>query len=60
VTYLAVCAGRFDLMAEVLCLDLRHLAQLLDEEVRTLPGLGGVEVMTGLDLRYRRISPIPR
>ncbi|MEA2331908.1 MAG: hypothetical protein QOH58_2046 [Thermoleophilaceae bacterium] len=60
VTYLAVCAGRFDLMAEVLCLDLRHLAQLVDEEVRTLPGLGSVEVMTGLDLRYRRISPIPR
>jgi Lrp/AsnC family transcriptional regulator for asnA, asnC and gidA len=60
VTYLAICAGRFDLMAEVLCADLRHLAKLVDEEVRSLPELASVEVMTGLDLRYRRISPIPR
>jgi Lrp/AsnC family transcriptional regulator for asnA, asnC and gidA len=60
VTYLAVCAGRFDIMAEVLCTDLEDLARLMDEEVRTLPGLASVELMTGLDLRYRRVAPIPR
>jgi Lrp/AsnC family transcriptional regulator for asnA, asnC and gidA len=56
VTYLAVCTGRFDLMAEVLCPDLAHLSRLVDEEVRTLDGLGSVEVMMGLDVRYIRFS----
>jgi DNA-binding Lrp family transcriptional regulator len=60
VTYLAVCAGRFDIMAEVLCADLDDLARLMDEEVRMLPGLASVELMTGLDLRYRRVAPVPR
>lgn len=60
VTYLAVCAGRFDIMAEVLSTDLDDLARLVDEEVRTLPGLASVELMTGLDLRYRRVAAMPR
>jgi DNA-binding Lrp family transcriptional regulator len=60
VAYLAVCAGRFDIMAEVLCADPDNLMRLVDEEVRTLPGLASVEIMSALDLRYRRIAPIPR
>jgi DNA-binding Lrp family transcriptional regulator len=57
VSYLAVCTGRFDLMAEVLCPDLGHLSRLVDEDVRTLAGLDSVEVMMGLDVRYIRFSP---
>jgi Lrp/AsnC family transcriptional regulator for asnA, asnC and gidA len=55
IAYLVVCAGRFDIFAEAVCLDNADLARLLDEQVRSLPGVAHVEASLFLDLRYRGI-----
>lgn len=41
VTYLIACTGRYDLMAEVVCRDNRHLLELLSER---MSGVAGVRV----------------
>jgi DNA-binding Lrp family transcriptional regulator len=58
VAYLAICAGRFDIMAEVICRDKTDLARLLDERVRALPGLDRVETLMCYEFLYRKINPL--
>lgn len=53
VDYVAVTAGSFDLLAEVICEDDDHLLELLSQQIRTLPGVRGAEVFVYLKLRKR-------
>ncbi len=55
VTYVAVCAGRFDLVVEVVSAVLEDLLQLLDRSIRPIPGVGHVETSLYLHLGYRRV-----
>jgi DNA-binding Lrp family transcriptional regulator len=57
ITYLAICVGRFDIFAEVVCRDHTDLLELVDNEVRSLKAIARLEVMLCLDLFYRRVSP---
>lgn len=57
ITYLAICVGRFDIFAEVVCRDQTDLLDLVDEEVRSLKAIARLEIMLCLDLFYRRVSP---
>lgn len=57
ITYLAVCAGRFDLLAEVACIGLHELAALIDDEIRCIQGIATVEAFLCLDLYYRGLRP---
>jgi DNA-binding Lrp family transcriptional regulator len=57
ITYLAICVGRFDIFAEVVCRDQTDLLELVDDEVRSLQDIARLEVMLCLDLFYRRVSP---
>jgi Lrp/AsnC family transcriptional regulator for asnA, asnC and gidA len=41
--YVVICAGQFDLLAEVLCEDDEHLLRLVDESVRPIPGVRSTE-----------------
>jgi Lrp/AsnC family transcriptional regulator for asnA, asnC and gidA len=41
--YVVVTSGRFDVLAEVVCEDHHALATLLNEHVRTTPGVRGTE-----------------
>jgi Lrp/AsnC family transcriptional regulator for asnA, asnC and gidA len=50
VDYIAVCAGSFDLLIEVVCLDNDHLYRVLDDGVRTAPGVDSIETFTILDV----------
>jgi Lrp/AsnC family transcriptional regulator for asnA, asnC and gidA len=50
VDYIAVCAGSFDLLIEVICADNDHLFRVLDEGVREAPGVDSVETFTILDV----------
>jgi Lrp/AsnC family transcriptional regulator for asnA, asnC and gidA len=59
IAYLAVCTGRFEILAEVVCRDPGGLLELLDREVRSLPGVARVEAMLCLDLYYRPVTPAP-
>jgi len=58
VAYIAICAGRFDIMAEVMCRDSDDLFDLVDKRIRTLPGVGAVQTIVCEDFLYRRISPV--
>jgi DNA-binding Lrp family transcriptional regulator len=57
IAYLAVCAGRFDVIAEAICTDRQDLLRLLDTEIRPMSGVDRVEVSICADLRYRRVGP---
>ena len=45
-----LCAGRFDLLAELICRDDEHLLEVLGEEVRPIPGVTGTELFVYLKL----------
>ncbi|MFN8160251.1 MAG: Lrp/AsnC family transcriptional regulator [Solirubrobacterales bacterium] len=57
ITYVVVCAGRFDIFAEAICVDQRDLLAVLDRQVRELPGVARVEAFVSFDLRYKRVVP---
>jgi Lrp/AsnC family transcriptional regulator for asnA, asnC and gidA len=59
VTYVAICTGRFDLFAEVICLSEFELLRLLDDRIRQLDGIGDLEVSLYLELHYKPLRPLP-
>lgn len=50
IDYISVCTGSFDLLIEVVCLDNDHLLRVLEESVRTAPGVDSIETFTILDV----------
>lgn len=46
--YVVVCAGQFDLLVELLCVDDEHLLRTVDESVRTVPGVRSTETFVYL------------
>lgn len=50
VDYVVVCAGRYDLLAEVVCENDSHLLQLLNDEVRLVQGVTDIETFVYLRL----------
>lgn len=58
VTYVAVTAGRFDIFAEIVAPNMEAVMQVMDGEIRTLPGVDGTEMLTCLDLYYRAVQPL--
>lgn len=57
VTCVAICAGRFNIWAEIVCATLEDMVRILDTGVRQIPGVRSVEPFVYLDLQYRRVSP---
>lgn len=50
VHYVVLCAGRYDLLAELVCRDDDHLLQVLGEDVRSIPGVAATELFVYLKL----------
>jgi Lrp/AsnC family transcriptional regulator, regulator for asnA, asnC and gidA len=50
VDYVVVCAGSFDLLAEIVCEDDEHLLLILNDHVRTIPGVTNTETFVYLRL----------
>ncbi|MGP0032414.1 MAG: Lrp/AsnC family transcriptional regulator [Acidimicrobiales bacterium] len=50
VDYVVICAGSFDLLAEVVCEDDEHLLHLLNDSVRSIPGVRRTETFLYLKL----------
>jgi len=50
VDYVVMCAGSFDLLAEVVCEDDERLLALLNDEVRSIPGVRATETFLYLKL----------
>jgi Lrp/AsnC family transcriptional regulator for asnA, asnC and gidA len=58
IAYLAVCAGRFDILAEAVCIDDRDLLRVLDRDIRPMVGVRQVESWVFLEAHYKRLRPI--
>ena len=59
VVYVVITAGAFDILTEVLCEDDEQLLGILNDQIRTLPGVVGTETFVYLKVRkqlstYRR------
>lgn len=50
IEYVVITAGRFDLLVEVVCEDNERLLAIVNDVVRTTPGVKGTEVFTYLHL----------
>jgi Lrp/AsnC family transcriptional regulator for asnA, asnC and gidA len=50
VDYVVMCAGSFDILAEVVCEDDERLLQLLNDSVRAIPGVRSTETFLYLKL----------
>jgi Lrp/AsnC family transcriptional regulator for asnA, asnC and gidA len=50
VDYVVVCAGTYDLLAELVCTDDDHLLSLLNEKIRAIPGVRTTETFVYLKL----------
>lgn len=46
--YVVITAGRYDVLAEVVCTDADHLLRVIDEDIRSVPGIRSVETITYL------------
>ena len=58
VSYIAICAGRFDIFAEFVCASNDELLSVLDDAVRPLPGVARVESFLYINLHYKRLVPV--
>ncbi len=50
VDYVVVCAGAYDLLAELVCTDDDHLLTLLNDRIRVIPGVSSTETFVYLKL----------
>ena len=50
VHYVVLCAGRFDLLAEVTCRDDLRLLDVVNDDIRSIEGIAGTETFTYLKL----------
>lgn len=56
VDYVVLTAGSFDLLAEVVCEDDEHLIELLNEQIRRIPGVVSTETFVYLKLHKQHYN----
>jgi Lrp/AsnC family transcriptional regulator for asnA, asnC and gidA len=54
--YVVITSGRYDLMVEVVCSDNEELLTLVNDVIRTVPGVRSAEVFTYLHLEKQTYS----
>lgn len=57
VSYIAICMGKYDVFAELVCASNDELLTVVDNSIRVLPNAGRVEAFPYLDLHYKRLNP---
>jgi DNA-binding Lrp family transcriptional regulator len=58
ITYVVVSAGRFDVFAEAICVDHEDLLSVLDDQIRTLPGVARTEAFLAVGLHHKRLPAV--
>jgi Lrp/AsnC family transcriptional regulator for asnA, asnC and gidA len=48
--YVVICAGQFDILVELICVDDAHLLTTIDESIRTIPGVRHTEAFVYLQV----------
>jgi Lrp/AsnC family transcriptional regulator for asnA, asnC and gidA len=51
IDYVVICAGRFDILCEVICEDDQSLLELISNQIRAVPGVRNAETLVYLKLR---------
>jgi Lrp/AsnC family transcriptional regulator, regulator for asnA, asnC and gidA len=54
--YVVICAGSFDLLVEVICVDDAHLLQVVDGAIRSIPGVQRTETFVYLKVAKETYS----
>ncbi|MEG6510269.1 Lrp/AsnC family transcriptional regulator [Methyloligella sp. 2.7D] len=57
VSYLVICAGRFDIFAEFACISTEELQAVIDNDVRAVTGIEQIETFLYTKLHYKRLLP---
>jgi DNA-binding Lrp family transcriptional regulator len=57
ISYVALCIGRFDIFAEAVCVDSEELESVIDDAVRSIPGVDRCEAFLFLGLHYKPLRP---
>jgi Lrp/AsnC family transcriptional regulator for asnA, asnC and gidA len=58
VDFVVITSGSFDLLIEIVCLDDRHLLTLLNDQIRSIPGVRSTETFIHLRL-HKQTYPWP-
>lgn len=58
ISYVAICAGRFDIFAEAITASQAELLELLETGIRPLEGLRDTEAFIYANLHYKRLLPV--
>jgi Lrp/AsnC family transcriptional regulator for asnA, asnC and gidA len=56
VDYVVITAGRFDVFTEVVCTDMHHLLDLVNDRIRPIPGVRTTEIFPYLQLVQQTYS----
>lgn len=56
IEYVVITAGRYDILAEVICTDTHALFDLVNDRIRSLPGVASTEIFTYLGVLKRTYS----
>lgn len=59
VSYVAITAGSYDIITEVVCKTHEELLSLIDSQVRTIAGIERTEIWLYLSLEYKALLPLP-
>lgn len=57
VAYVTICAGEYDIVAEVVCRNQSELFDVIENDIRQLRNIDNAEVLLCDDLFYRRVIP---
>ncbi|MBY0558813.1 Lrp/AsnC family transcriptional regulator [Hyphomicrobium sp.] len=58
ISYVVICAGRFDIFAEIVCPSTEALLATIDNKVRDNPNVRSVEANFCFDLHYKPVIPM--
>lgn len=58
ISYVAICAGRFDIFAEVVCTSQAELLEIIESHIRPVEGIRETEAFIYANLHYKRLLPV--
>ena len=58
ISYVTICAGRFDIFAEVICTSQAALFDMIEQHIRPLKGIKDTEAFIYANLHYKRLLPV--
>jgi len=58
ISYVAICAGRFDIFVEVICMSKAELLEIIETRIRLVHGVVRTEAFIYTNLHYKRLLPL--